>query len=66
MKKRKQHYVWKHYLSAWAENGMIWCCRNDKIFNSNLTGVGQERDFYQLKPLSEKDLDSVVTRLTIR
>ena len=56
MKKRHHHYVWREYLRAWAPDDYIWCCRNGKIFRPNLMGIGQERDFYKLKQLSQNDI----------
>lgn len=55
-KKRHQHYVWRYYLNAWAENEQIYCLRNKKIFKTNLMGIAQERDFYRLKELNEQDI----------
>nr|WP_314526259.1 DUF4238 domain-containing protein [uncultured Pseudomonas sp.] len=59
MTTRKQHYVWRHYLRPWAQNEKIWCWRLGKIFNSNLMGVGQQRDFYKLEELTENDIDLI-------
>lgn len=53
---RKQHYVWRKYLRAWAPEEQIWCLRNGKVFPSNLMGVGQQRDFYRLKEMSAADI----------
>ena len=59
MKKRRHHYVWRHYLRAWSENEQIWCSRNNKIFLSNLMNIGQERDFYRLKDLKIQDVEFI-------
>ena len=59
MKKRRQHYVWRKYLRAWAPDDLIWCCRDGKIFRSNLVNIGQVRDFYRLKELSSQDLATI-------
>lgn len=56
MKKRRHHYVWRKYLRAWANEEIIWCSRNGNVFQSNLMGVSQQRDFYKLKHLSRNDL----------
>lgn len=56
MKKRKQHYVWRHYLRSWSENEKIFCLRDGKIFESNLMGVANKRDFYRLKELNLDDI----------
>lgn len=64
MKKRRHHYVWKNYLNSWVNNDLIWCCREGKVFNPNLVGVTQERDFYDVKELSEKDIE-IINKLVI-
>lgn len=56
MKKRHHHYVWRNYLRAWAPDDAIWCCREGKVFKTNLMGVGQKRDFYKLKELTALDI----------
>jgi hypothetical protein len=53
---RKQHYVWRKYLRAWAPQESIWCLRNGKLFRSGLMGVGQEKDFYRIKEMSAEDI----------
>ena len=56
MKKRKHHYVWRYYLNSWAKNNLIWCYRDGKIFNPNLMGVAQSRDFYKLNEMKYEDM----------
>ena len=56
MKKRKQHYVWQHYLDAWTINGRLFCLRNGTIFPTNTLNVGQQRDFYRLQELTPNDI----------
>ncbi|WP_421238554.1 DUF4238 domain-containing protein [Aeromonas enteropelogenes] len=57
--KRRHHYVWRKYLKTWAEDDLIWCLRNKRIFQSNLMGIAQERDFYKLNELREDDINFV-------
>jgi len=57
MKKRRHHYVWRHYLRAWSDNEQIWCSRSKKVFLSNLMNIGQERDFYRLKDLTTQEIE---------
>ncbi|EAZ92311.1 DUF4238 domain-containing protein [Crocosphaera chwakensis] len=65
MKKRRQHYVWRHYLEAWASNGNLWCHRLGKnVFSTSTQNVANERDFYRLREMSEFDL-LVVKKLAI-
>lgn len=56
MKKRRQHYVWRHYLNSWAADEMIWCFRNGSIYNTNLVNVAQQRDFYKINKLSAEEM----------
>lgn len=56
LKKRKQHYVWQHYLEAWTNNGQLYCLRNKSIFPTNTLNVGQQRDFYRLQELTPNDI----------
>jgi Protein of unknown function (DUF4238) len=57
MKKRRQHYVWRHYLEAWAPNGKLWCHRlGENVFSVSTQNVAHERDFYRLREMSEFDL----------
>lgn len=51
---KKQHYVWRHYLKAWASNEKIFAFLNkeNKLIHTNLMGVAQERYFYQLEDLT--------------
>jgi hypothetical protein len=59
MTTRRQHYVWRHYLRPWAQDEKIWCWRLGKVFNSNLMGVGQKRDFYKLEELTDSDIELI-------
>jgi hypothetical protein len=58
-KKRKHHYVWEHYLGAWATKGQVWCRRDGRVFKSSTENVGQQRDFYRLKEMSDQDVEVV-------
>ncbi len=59
MKKRRQHYVWQHYLESWAVNGKLWCSTRGRRFLTSAENVANERDFYRLKEMSEQDLEWV-------
>ena len=55
---KAQHYVPRLYLKQWAdEDEKIWCLdrENNRIFNSNIMGVAQERFFYEMKRLKDED-----------
>lgn len=64
-KKRKHHYVWEHYLGAWAVDGQIWCRRVQNCFLVSTENVAHRRDFYRLKEMSEIDV-AIVERLIFR
>lgn len=64
MKKRKQHYVWEHYLKAWATNGRVWCLQGGRHFCTNTDNLANERDFYRLEEMSHVDL-AFVERIAI-
>ena len=50
---RNQHYVWRHYLKAWAkDNDLVWCLREGKLFPSNTRNIMAKRDFYKLERIS--------------
>jgi hypothetical protein len=59
VKKRKQHYVWKHYLKAWATKGRVWCHRAGKCFPASIEDVANRRDFYRLREMSAYDISIV-------
>ncbi len=59
MKKRRHHYVWRRYLRSWAKNDLIWCLRNGNVFETNLINIGQARDFYKLKELTEQEISFI-------
>lgn len=56
-KKKRHHYVWRKYLSAWVDDERLYCLMGDKIFQSGLMGIAQERYFYKLKELTEEELE---------
>ena len=54
---KRQHYVWRHYLRAWADNESIWTylVELDKIERTSLMGVAQERYFYKLVDFTKEE-----------
>ena len=54
-KKKSQHYVFQAYLKTWAQDDLIYCLREGRIFHSNLTGVACERFFYRLQDLTPEE-----------
>lgn len=55
-KKRKQHFVWEHYLTEWARNGHLFCDREGARFSPSTGNVAHERDFYRIHDLSDRDI----------
>tara|TARA_R110002050_G_scaffold265881_4_gene407086 strand:- start:5325 stop:6257 length:933 start_codon:yes stop_codon:yes gene_type:complete len=55
--KKRQHYVWRHYLRPWASNERIWTYfkEDDKVIQPGLMGVAQEKHFYKLIDLTEAE-----------
>lgn len=58
--KKRQHYVWKHYLKPWSINGKIWCKRDGKIFNTSLENIAQKRFFYHSSPLNQFEENLII------
>lgn len=58
--KKRQHYVWRNYLRAWADKkDHIWALKKDegKILRPELMGVAQEKYFYRVHELTEPEID---------
>ena len=53
---KNQHYVFRAYLKQWAEQDLIYCLREGRVFQANLTGVACERFFYRLQDLTPNEL----------
>jgi hypothetical protein len=58
MKKSKirQHHVFRHYLTAWSEDGQVWVLGRGKVFRSNVTNVAVEKEFYKLREITPEDI----------
>jgi hypothetical protein len=56
VKKRRQHYVWQHYLSAWVTGGTLACMQGENIFRTSPINVAVESDFYRLVDLTPNDI----------
>jgi len=57
---KKQHYVFQGYLKPWAEDDLIYCLREGKIFQTNLNGVACERFFYEIQTLTPHETEVVI------
>jgi hypothetical protein len=53
---RRQHYVWQHYLRAWAPTGKLHCLRAQRVFAADTKNVALQKDFYRLEQLGPADL----------
>ena len=54
---RRQHYVWRYYLSKWENSrGLVWCLRDGHLFQTNAINIMVQRDFYRLQFLTKMDL----------
>ncbi len=53
-----QHYVWQHYLRAWATQKKLWCKRidADEPFATTPRNIGAERFFYEFHELTPDDI----------
>lgn len=58
-KKRRHHYIWRHYLKPWLDENKVNCLRDGKTFQTDLMNIGQQRDFYKLKDLNAEDVDFI-------
>jgi hypothetical protein len=57
--KKRQHYVWRHYLKPWTDGESIWTYlkEQDKIVKPGLMGVAQEKYFYGLEDFSDEEIN---------
>lgn len=51
-RKRRHHTVWRYYLTAWAQGGVVACLRGARTFTAGTTAIGVRTDFYALKELT--------------
>lgn len=61
-KKKRQHYVWQHYLSGWEVKGKVQCWREGTIFATGTKNLGVEAYFYALRDLDSHD-DALIGKL---
>lgn len=55
--KRKNHYIWAHYLKGWSVNDQDVYHRAKKgVIASSVKGLGREIDFYKMTPLETDDI----------
>ncbi|MDN3707166.1 DUF4238 domain-containing protein [Myroides ceti] len=56
--KKRQHYVWRHYLRPWSENESVWTYlkEQDKVLNTGLMNVAQEKYFYELEDFTHEEI----------
>jgi hypothetical protein len=57
---KRQHYVWRNYLEAWANNGQICCLRDrTQLIKTNLMNIAQEKYFYEAIPLNREEFEFI-------
>ena len=66
---KNQHYVWQHYLNAWAAEGTFCCYRqkDEKLFVTQPKVVASETYFYETVQLTDADktfLEAVISQAT--
>jgi hypothetical protein len=66
---KNQHYVWQHYLNAWAADGTFCCYRHKdkKLFPTQPKVVANETYFYEIYRLTAGDkkfLEDFISRAT--
>lgn len=54
--KRRNHYVWQYYLSAWEEHGAVICRRDGRILRTGTSVLGVEKDIYRLKNINNAEV----------
>ena len=56
---RRQHYVWRYYLTPWANKDKKICCffkSNKKTVFTSLMNIGQENDFYAFSNITFEEI----------
>ena len=66
---KNQHYVWQHYLNAWAAGGTFCCYRqkDKKLFPTQPKVVASETYFYETQQLTDADktfLEHIISQAT--
>lgn len=58
---KKQHYVWQKYLKSWTDEMYLFALlkSQNKIIRTKTDSVGQERYFYEYKPLNETEIQYI-------
>lgn len=57
MQKRRHHYVWQYYLSAWVEGGTLACRMGQKVFRTATANVAVQKDFYRIGDMTPRDIE---------
>lgn len=55
-KKRRHHYVWRHYLESWSNGGKMYCRKGGKIYSNNPRNLAVKNDFYRLCDLNSAEI----------
>jgi len=60
---KNQHYVWQHYLNAWATDGTFCCYRqkDSKLFPTQPKAIASQTYFYEAQQLTAGDINLLRT-----
>lgn len=60
MTKKRQHYVWQHYINNWAnDKQQLFVVTREKQFLSNTENLAVEHYFYNVEYFSKSDVDFI-------
>jgi hypothetical protein len=60
MTKKRQHYVWQHYINNWANSKkQVYVVTRDNEFLTNTENLAVEKYFYNLEYFSESDVEFI-------
>ena len=64
--KRKNHFVWRHYLKMWSQNDrdIFYITQSHNISSDSIKGLAMERDFYKIQYLSPIQLE-IIRRVSL-
>lgn len=59
--KRKNHFVWQHYLKRWSQNDrdVFYTTQSRTISKDSVKGLAMEIDFYKCQSLSSTQLEII-------
>lgn len=64
-RKKRHHYVWQYYLSAWSSSGRVQCWKEEKVFPSGTRNLGLESYFYEFSDLKPDDEALIIQLINV-